>query len=134
MAPVIITPHRSRRAVTLPMKAMEAPCQMVVVARALMAYSRRTSDVPDTADDLLGVAVSVSVHYATADNQVVCRLVVVWADDEFAQRMLRIVAPNLLMANASMRPITPSSGCASICASSKLDTSRPTPGRWASSG
>jgi arginine decarboxylase-like protein len=29
----------------------------------------------------------------------------VWADDEFAQRMLGIVAPNLLVANTTVRPI-----------------------------
>jgi hypothetical protein len=70
----------------------------------LTAYSPRTGDVPDMPGDHLGVAVNVFVHHATAVDQVVYRLVV-WADNEFAQRMLEIVAPNLLVANALMCPI-----------------------------
>jgi hypothetical protein len=51
------------------------------------------------------VAVTVSIHHAANDNQAVWRLVVVWADDEFAWRMLRMVAPNVLVANTTVRPI-----------------------------
>jgi hypothetical protein len=65
----------------------------------------RTGDVLDMAGDLLGEAVSVSVHHATADDQAVWQLVVVWADDKFTQRMLIIVAPNLLVVNATVHPI-----------------------------
>jgi hypothetical protein len=57
------------------------------------------------AGDLLGVVVSVCVHHADYNDQAVWRLLVAWTDDEFAQRMLKIVAPNLLMANATVCPI-----------------------------
>jgi hypothetical protein len=47
----------------------------------------------------------VSVHHTAADDQAMWRLVVMWADDEFVQRMVRITSPNLLEANTMVRPI-----------------------------
>jgi hypothetical protein len=61
-----------------------------------------TNAVLDTTDDFLVMAISVSVHHAAADDQVVWRLVVVWADDEFAEQMLRIVTLNLLVTNVTV--------------------------------
>jgi hypothetical protein len=58
------------------------------------------------------------------------RLVVMWADDEFVQRMVRITSPNLLEANileanTMVRPII---RMRVKYASSTLDISGPTPG------
>jgi hypothetical protein len=103
-APTIAGLHGSRRAATLPTKAAEAPCKAAVAVRALVAYSPQTGDVLDMADKLLGVAVSMSVHHAAADDQAVWRLMVVLADNEFTQQVLIIVAPNLLMANTTVWP------------------------------
>jgi hypothetical protein len=96
--------HGSRRAATLPTKAVEAPRKAAVAMRALVAYSPQTGVVLDMADELLGVAVSVSVHHAAADDQTVWRLMVVLVDNEFTQRVLIIVAPNLLVANTTVWP------------------------------
>jgi hypothetical protein len=95
----IAAPHGSQRVVTLPVKVVKAPLRVAVAARVLVAYSQRTGDVLDMDGDLRGVAVSVSVHHAAVDDHAV------WADDEFAQWMLGIVAPNLLVANATVCPI-----------------------------
>jgi hypothetical protein len=52
-----------------------------------------------------GVVVSMFMHHANDNDRVVWRLMVVWVDDEFTQQMLRIFGPNLLVANATVRPI-----------------------------
>jgi hypothetical protein len=98
MGPVIAAPHGSWRVA-------KASCWVAVAVRALVAYSLWTGDVLDTAGDFLGMAVSVCVHHIDDDGQAVWRLVVAWADDEFAHRMLVIVAPNLLIANVTVHPI-----------------------------